>query len=111
MHRSLYCTHLVALLRAAAVEMLHVGPQRAGGQPAVPDFPWQELAVMVARARSGEVAAFPVVETLHVDSILLATEAPARIPAALRDRARSVAERAVACLDGAPHAAAQVHVC
>ncbi|KAK9819561.1 hypothetical protein WJX81_003984 [Elliptochloris bilobata] len=61
----------------------------------------KELAVMVARARSGEVTAFPVVETLHVDSILLATEAPARIPAALRDRARGVAERAVACLDGA----------
>lgn len=56
---------------------------------------------MVARAKSGEVAAFPVAETLHRDSILLAAEAPARIPAALRDRARSVAERAVACLDGA----------
>ena len=65
---------------------------------------------MVARARSGEVAAFPVVETLHVDSILLATEAPARIPAALRERARTVAERAVACLDGAPLASTQVLV-
>jgi len=61
----------------------------------------QELAVMVARGRSGEVAACPVAETLHVNSILLAAEAPARVPARLRDRARAVAERAVACLDGA----------
>ena len=60
--------------------------------------------MMVARARSGEVVAFPVVETLHVNSILLATEAPARIPGALRYRARCVAERSVACLDGAPQA-------
>jgi phosphoribosylaminoimidazole carboxylase len=57
---------------------------------------------MVARGRSGEVAACPVAETLHIDSILLAAEAPARVPARLRERARAVAERAVACLDGAP---------
>lgn len=56
---------------------------------------------MVARGRSGELAASPVAETLHRDSILLAAEAPARIPAALRERARAVAERAVGCLDGA----------
>jgi hypothetical protein len=56
---------------------------------------------MVGRARSGGVRAFPVVETLHADSILLVTEAPAAVPEALQREAQAVAERAVACLEGA----------
>lgn len=55
---------------------------------------------MVARSREGATRAFPVVETIHRDSILLVTEAPAHIPADTRQRAQEVAERAVACLDG-----------
>lgn len=61
----------------------------------------KELAVMVARSRDGQVASFPVVETVHKDSICFVTEAPAAVPRKIADEARSVAERAVACLNGA----------
>ncbi len=55
---------------------------------------------MVARSREGTTRAFPVVETIHRNSILLVTEAPAHVPEDVRQRAREVAESAVACLDG-----------
>ena len=55
---------------------------------------------MVARSREGRTRAFPVVETIHRNSILLVTEAPAHVPEDTRQRARQVAESAVACLDG-----------
>ena len=55
---------------------------------------------MVGRARDGAARAFPVVETLHRDSILLVAEAPAAVTEAVRQRAREVAERAAACLEG-----------
>jgi hypothetical protein len=61
----------------------------------------QELAVMVARSRDGSTKAFPVVETLHKNSILLVTEAPSRVAQRTQQRAQQVAESAVACLDGA----------
>lgn len=60
----------------------------------------QELAVMVAKSRDGSTRAFPVVETIHKNSILLVTEAPAHIPEEIRQRAQQVAESAIACLDG-----------
>jgi phosphoribosylaminoimidazole carboxylase len=59
-----------------------------------------ELAVMVARSRSGEVVSFPVVQTIHKDSICSTTEAPAMVAADVAARAQQVAERAVACLEG-----------
>ena len=55
---------------------------------------------MVARARDGSTRAFPVVETVHQNSILLVTEAPAHVPASVLQQAQRVAEKAVACLDG-----------
>ena len=55
---------------------------------------------MVARSRDGSTRAFPVVETIHRDSILLVTEAPAHVPEDVRQRAQQVAESAIACLDG-----------
>ena len=55
---------------------------------------------MVARSRDGSTKAFPVVETIHRNSILLVTEAPAHVPEEVRQRAQQVAESAVACLDG-----------
>ncbi|CAL8469156.1 g8697 [Coccomyxa elongata] len=61
----------------------------------------KELAVMVGRSRDGSTMAFPVVETLHQNSILLVTEAPAQVPPETQRRAQEVAEQAVACLDGA----------
>lgn len=57
---------------------------------------------MVARSRDGSTKAFPVVETIHRNSILLVTEAPAHVPEDVRQRAQQVAESAVACLDGKP---------
>lgn len=61
----------------------------------------KELAVMVARSRSGQVASYPIVETVHQDNICLVTEAPAQAPSDALDQARRVAERAIASLEGA----------
>ena len=55
---------------------------------------------MVARSRSGALRSYPVVETLHRDSICHTTEAPALIPTAVERRALQVAEKAVGCLEG-----------
>ena len=55
---------------------------------------------MVARSRSGETRAFPVVETVQKDSICHVTEAPAQIDDAARREAARIAERAVATLEG-----------
>ena len=56
---------------------------------------------MVGRSRDGSTMAFPVVETLHQNSILLVTEAPAQVSPEAQRRAQEVAQQAVACLDGA----------
>ena len=61
----------------------------------------KELAVMVARARDGTVQPFPVVETIHRDSVCWVTEAPADVPQTVSDAATRVALTAVASLDGA----------
>lgn len=61
----------------------------------------RELAVMVARARSGDTVAFPVAETVHRDSVCWVTEAPAAVPAGAAAAARDAALAAVASLDGA----------
>ncbi|KAA6420039.1 MAG: phosphoribosylaminoimidazole chloroplastic-like [Trebouxia sp. A1-2] len=61
----------------------------------------KELAVMVARSRSGETKAFPVVETIHKDNICHTTEAPARVPHETLLKAQQVAQQAVECLEGA----------
>lgn len=61
----------------------------------------KELAVMVARTVGGSLRSFPVVETVHQDSILLLVEAPAAVAVNVALRARKLAERAVACLEGA----------
>jgi phosphoribosylaminoimidazole carboxylase len=61
----------------------------------------RELAVMVARGLDGELAVYPVVETLHRDNILHQVLAPARISAELQQAARDIARRAVAAFQGA----------
>ena len=62
----------------------------------------QELAVMVARSRTGGTQSFPVVETIQKNSICHVTEAPAQISSAAQDKAAAVAEQAVATLEGKP---------
>ena len=61
----------------------------------------RELAVMVARSKSGEVVAYPVVETVHEDNICDTTFAPAMISNKLAEKAQAVAKSAVASFEGA----------
>eukprot|EP00887_Chlorella_sp_A99_P006268 scaffold3.g6268.t1 len=60
-----------------------------------------ELAVMVVRSRDGALASFPVVQTIHKDSILHTTEAPADVPPAVLASAAAAAQQAVGALQGA----------
>ncbi|TFK80568.1 Phosphoribosylaminoimidazole carboxylase [Polyporus arcularius HHB13444] len=62
----------------------------------------KEIAVMVVRSRSGEVASYPVVETVHKDNICHLVFAPLRSrDPSIASRAREVAENAVKTLQGA----------
>jgi phosphoribosylaminoimidazole carboxylase len=55
---------------------------------------------MLVRSRDGEERSFPVVETIHRNSICYVTEAPALVPDAAIFKAQEIAERAVGCLEG-----------
>ncbi|WP_317890212.1 5-(carboxyamino)imidazole ribonucleotide synthase [Paenibacillus sabuli] len=59
----------------------------------------KELSVIAARSPRGEVQTFPVAENVHVDNILHLSIVPARIPAEIQERARSLAVRIAAGLD------------
>ncbi|TFY50392.1 hypothetical protein EVJ58_g11068 [Rhodofomes roseus] len=62
----------------------------------------KEIAVMVVRSASGEVASYPVVETIHKDNVCHLVFAPLRSnDAMLAKRAREVAEASVKTLEGA----------
>ncbi len=58
----------------------------------------KELAVMVARSQSGEVAVYPVVETEQIDQVCRRVIAPARVPESVVDDVRSIATRLVNAL-------------
>ena len=58
-----------------------------------------ELAVIVARSLSGEIAIYPVVETLQTNQVCRHTIAPARINAAINTQVRNIAEQIVTSLD------------
>jgi 5-(carboxyamino)imidazole ribonucleotide synthase len=60
----------------------------------------RELAVMVARGRDGEIAVYPVVETVQRDHICHIVRAPAPGDAAVIARAASIAQRAVEAIEG-----------
>lgn len=60
-----------------------------------------ELAVMVARSRDGEVVSFPVTETTHLNNICHTTETPAQVPPSTKALAIEIAERAISSLEGA----------
>ncbi|WFD02357.1 phosphoribosylaminoimidazole carboxylase [Malassezia obtusa] len=62
----------------------------------------KEVAVMVVRSVDGQVRAYTAVETVHEDSICHRVYAPLRdaIPG-LDERAREIAERAIATFEGA----------
>ncbi|MCS6882118.1 MAG: 5-(carboxyamino)imidazole ribonucleotide synthase [Oscillochloridaceae bacterium] len=60
----------------------------------------RELAVMVVRARDGEMRAYPVVETVQLNHICHIVRAPAPVPAAASAAATELALRAVQAVDG-----------
>lgn len=59
----------------------------------------RELAVIVARSLSGEIAIYPVVETLQTNQVCRHTIAPARINADIQTQVRNIAEQIVTSLD------------
>lgn len=61
----------------------------------------KELAVIAARSAAGETATYPVVETVHEESVLRAVLAPAPIDPALVARAEVLARDAMCHLHGA----------
>ncbi|KAL7424427.1 phosphoribosylaminoimidazole carboxylase ade2 [Cryptotrichosporon argae] len=86
---------------AASLEFLGDRPLYAEGwAPFV-----KEVAVMVVRNAAGEVRSYDAVETVHRDSILRVCTAPLRAQGegmlGVNARARELAERAVATLEGA----------
>ena len=66
---------------------------------------WQqfskELAVMVVRARNGEIKLYPVTQTVQRDSICHVTETPARVSQKAEAAAEELALQAVNALQGA----------
>ncbi|EFJ13883.1 hypothetical protein SELMODRAFT_121407 [Selaginella moellendorffii] len=61
----------------------------------------KELAVMVARSRSGELRCYPVVETSQKDNICHVVEAPAQVSNAVAQRALDIARKTIGSLEGA----------
>lgn len=65
-------------------------------------IPYQkELAVMVARSKTGEVVSYDVVETIQKDNICHIVFAPAQIDGLVQKKAKEIAEKSIACLYGA----------
>jgi 5-(carboxyamino)imidazole ribonucleotide synthase len=59
-----------------------------------------EIAVLVVRDARGTVVVYPVVETVQSDYVCRLVRAPAALPAEIAARARDVAIRAVAAIEG-----------
>jgi len=61
----------------------------------------KELAVMVARSKSGNTVSYETVETIQKDNICHIVFAPAQIDGLIQKNAKAIAEKAIACLYGA----------
>ncbi|CAI0433965.1 unnamed protein product [Linum tenue] len=61
----------------------------------------KELAVIVVRGRDNAIVCYPVVETIHKESICHIVKAPAVVPWKIRQLASDVAHKAVSSLEGA----------
>lgn len=61
----------------------------------------KELATMVARSQTGQIAVYPIVETIHQRNICLEVLAPAPISEQAYKKAKSVATRTAKLLAGA----------
>lgn len=60
----------------------------------------KELAVIITRARDGQMVVYPVVETIQEHHVCRIVKAPAAIPEALAGAAAQLAQRAVAAVGG-----------
>ena len=75
---------------------------RVGSKPVIVEAPAafrRELSVIAARARSGEVATYPLGENHHEGGILRRTQAPADVPEKTRAQAEQIAARILGGLD------------
>ncbi len=59
----------------------------------------KELAVMVARTASGEIAVYPVVETEQIDQVCRRVIAPARVAAAVKNEVNAIAATLINSLE------------
>ena len=86
-----------------AIQTLGGGPAQGG--PGLYVEQWvpfvKELAVIVARNTQGQVQSYPCVETIQKDNICHLVIAPAQIDGLLAEKAKRIAEDAVASLEGA----------
>ncbi len=60
-----------------------------------------ELATMVARSTSGDVAVYPITQTIHERNICVETLTPAPVNAKIHEKAAAVAKSVAELLDGA----------
>lgn len=61
----------------------------------------RELAVMIARSLDGEIAVYPVVETIQARNICVEVLAPAPVDTAVREKAEALARQVAGKLEGA----------
>ncbi|MBI2029141.1 5-(carboxyamino)imidazole ribonucleotide synthase [Candidatus Gottesmanbacteria bacterium] len=61
----------------------------------------KELAVMVVRSTKGEIAVYPVVETIHRDNICHIVKVPAPVPSEVSKKAQRLAQKTMKYLRGA----------
>ncbi|KAI8997217.1 phosphoribosylaminoimidazole carboxylase [Pilobolus umbonatus] len=61
----------------------------------------REVAVMVVRRANGEIKSYPVVETIHKNSICHLVIAPAQISGLIAEKAQRIAENAIKSFPGA----------
>lgn len=83
-------------------EQLQATWQQTGYAPVILEafIPFtKELAVMVARAASGEVAIYPTVETQQIDQVCRRVIAPAAVDAAVRSQVEYIARTLVEALE------------
>ena len=60
-----------------------------------------ELATMVARSMTGDIAIYPITQTIHERNICVETLTPAPVNAAIHEKAAAVARSVAELLDGA----------
>jgi 5-(carboxyamino)imidazole ribonucleotide synthase len=88
------------LIRSAAA--LTATWMRIGRQPVLLEafIPFEkELAVMVARSTSGEIAVYPVVETQQIDQVCRRVIAPAAVSGVVREQVEAIARTLIERLD------------